>query len=118
MHVAKRLLFGTFLWVATACADGTASGTQPADAGMADATNGNEAERPDGWESASHARGAPADYDRLFEEGVVQRIDIVMDPASREAMLADMDELLDPLGSSGGLGTSSVRRVKAACTLT
>jgi hypothetical protein len=62
-----------------------------------------EMPRPDGWQDASHAKGSKPDYDRLFAEGRVQRIDIEMSAASKQMMDADLEKLLGA-APEGGFG--------------
>ena len=58
--------------------------------------------RPDGWERASHCKGEDPDYDRLFDDSKVQRVDITVSAANYQAT---MDDLEDILGSTvGGVG--------------
>lgn len=57
--------------------------------------------RPEGWTVASHCKGIDPEYDRLFPDDAVQRIDITISP---EAYQASMDNLEDILGGSGGGG--------------
>jgi spore coat protein H len=63
-----------------------------------------EAERPEGWDDASHGRGATADYARLFDGDEVRRIDIVMTPEVRQEMLDDMEGLIGKLGEGRPFG--------------
>ena len=57
--------------------------------------------RPAGWTVESHCKGIDADYDRIFPDDAVQRIDITIDP---EVYQASMDNLEEILGSAGGPG--------------
>ena len=63
-------------------------------------------DRPDGWQPASHERGATPDYDRVFAEDKVQRIDIEMTREARQMMLDDLEMLLGEMGATqpGGFG--------------
>ncbi|MBM4352406.1 MAG: cellulosomal protein [Deltaproteobacteria bacterium] len=54
--------------------------------------------------SLSHGKKAPDDYDRVFGEGVVHRIDLVIPQATYAAMLAELEERLGPPGGKGGKG--------------
>jgi hypothetical protein len=62
--------------------------------------------RPDGWQPASHERGATPDYARVFAEDKVHRIDIEMTREARKMMLDDLEMLLGPMGTTqmGGSG--------------
>ena len=62
--------------------------------------------RPDGWQPASHERGAEPAYARVFAEDRVHRIDITMTREARQTMLDDLEMLLGEMGAtrSGGSG--------------
>lgn len=57
--------------------------------------------RPESWTRESHCKGVAADYDYLFDETVVRRLDIRMDAATHDAMTEDLGTVL---GSSSGGG--------------
>jgi spore coat protein H len=87
----------------------------PAAAGAAGATPATPAmtvpaepaiARPDGWQAASHERGATPDYARVFAEDKVHRIDISMTREARQTMLDDLEMLLGEMGTTqpGGFG--------------
>ena len=61
--------------------------------------------RPDGWQTASHERGATPDYARVFAEDKVHRIDIEMTAEARQMMLDDLEMLLGPVGTTQQGGT-------------
>lgn len=52
-----------------------------------------------GWSEQTHLKGAEADYDLVFDDDRVMRLDLVFCAADREAMLEDLAELL---GDDGG----------------
>lgn len=58
--------------------------------------------RPDGWLSASHCKGEPPDYDLLFDDAVVHRLDIVIASETHDAMMADLEDILGSTGGPGG----------------
>jgi len=58
-------------------------------------------ERPEHWTRESHCKGEPADYDRLFDDDAVQRIDITIAAADADAMDDDLSEMLGPFGGGG-----------------
>lgn len=62
------------------------------------AGNTDGAELPAGWSEATHCKADP-DYDRLFDDAAVQRIDITIPADTHEAMMDDLEELL---GGQGG----------------
>ena len=51
-------------------------------------------ERPEGWGRETHCQGAEPNYDLLFDDSRVQRIDIVIDPEVHQAMMDDLEEKL------------------------
>ncbi len=50
----------------------------------------------------SHGKDAPDDYDRVFGDGVVHRIDLVIPQATYAAMLAELEERLGQASGTGG----------------
>ena len=109
MRTSISLLATALLLLAPACsADGsdddpTGDGDGDLDpiAALCDG-DGEDVERPGHWTRDSHCKGADPDYDRLFDDTVVHRIDIAIPAASHRAMLDDLDQLL--AGSGGGPG--------------
>jgi spore coat protein CotH len=65
-----------------------------------------ELTRPEGWGALSHCKGAEPDYERLFADDVVHRIDIVITAEDFAAMSANLDELLAGMGGPPGPDTS------------
>jgi hypothetical protein len=63
-----------------------------------------ELERPEHWTRASHCKGEPADYPRLFDDTKVQRIDIRIDAADAAAAYDDLTALLGPFGGDMTMG--------------
>ena len=61
----------------------------------------SETLRPSFWEKSSHCKGEPANYDLLFDDTVVHRMDITISADNYAATMADLSSLL---GSSSGLG--------------
>ena len=60
--------------------------------------------RPDGWGLASHCSGVEADYERLFDDTVVHRIDIELSAEDHAATMDDLDEILGGGGAPPGPG--------------
>lgn len=56
-------------------------------------------QRPNSWTVASHCKGQDPDYDLLFDDTVVHRLDITVTAEDYAATMTDLDSLL---GSSGG----------------
>lgn len=55
--------------------------------------------RPAGWGELSHCKGVAPDYDLLFDDSVVHRIDITVSASDYQAA---QDDLADLLGGGGG----------------
>ena len=72
--------------------------------GVAGLCEGDDADttRPTHWTVASHCKGAEPDYDLLFDDSVVHRIDITISDVNYAATMADLDELLGGGGGPGG----------------
>ena len=76
----------------------------------ADADADDEIVRPDGWSEVTHDKSADPDYDVVFPQDEVNRIDIVIDPADWQAMLDDMTSLYGEAGTrAGGMGGGRMR---------
>lgn len=102
-----RRLCWLFVLVVCACADDDAERTEQADVAReqaAEKVSSDGPKRPEGWEEASHGRGADADYERLFEGDVVHRIDIKMSADARRQQLDNMEELVGKLGEGRSFG--------------
>ena len=54
---------------------------------------------PDGWSEATHGPDAEPDYATVFDQEVVQRIDIAIEPEDWGAMLEQMARWFGPYGS-------------------
>ena len=52
----------------------------------------NQYERPQGWQEATHSKTARPDYDVVFPQDEVKRMDIVIEPEYWQAMLDDMTD--------------------------
>ncbi len=60
--------------------------------------------RPEGWERASHCSGIDPNYDRLFNDEVVHRFDIVVDADFYRETMDDLEDKLSGGGPGGGPG--------------
>jgi spore coat protein H len=62
-------------------------------------------EQPEGWTEDSHSNDVPANHDRVFAQGVVQRLDITIGADGWAAMRDDLDQLIgseiEPPGPPG-----------------
>ena len=56
-------------------------------------TDTDEIARPDGWTEDTHDKSADPDYDTVFPDDEVNRLDITISAENWEAMMADMTEL-------------------------
>ncbi|MBN2389841.1 MAG: CotH kinase family protein [Anaerolineae bacterium] len=66
--------------------------------------------RPDGWSEATHAKSADPNYDVVFPQDEVNRIDIVIEPENWQAMLDDMASLYGEPGTrTGEMGDRPMR---------
>ncbi len=73
-----------------------------------DTTTGPDSDQTDSlvltdWTETTHGNSGGPDYDEVFSDGVVRRVDIVIDPANWQAMLDDMTANYGAFGS-GGMG--------------
>ena len=76
-------------------------GAPPADTGASDASPPDEpTQRPASWTAATHEKGAP-NYDLLFDDTRVHRIDLTMSADDWRAIQADLDERIGPFGEPG-----------------
>ncbi len=60
--------------------------------------------RPIGWSDETHGKTASPNYDIVFQEESVLRLDLVIDSENWQAMLADMTEIYGEFGSTGQPG--------------
>ncbi|MFD2916155.1 CotH kinase family protein [Psychroserpens luteus] len=60
------------------------------------------------WTTATHSNDADPDFDEVFEDNAVKRLDIVITEARWQSMLDDMTSLYGTFGSGGGPGVGSV----------
>lgn len=63
--------------------------------------------RPDGWDFSSHDKNAQPDYNTLFPDNTVSRIDITISDSAWNAILADMTSMSGSFGASGTMGNGS-----------
>jgi len=112
--VAVGLLVAALSLSAAACSS-VAQAAQSADAQDQDATssqagtvqvsaNDPEVDHPDNWNEASHGNSAEPDYETVFPQDEVNRLDITISPENWQAMLDDMTELYGQQGTGNGMG--------------
>ena len=56
------------------------------------------------WTDATHAKGSDPDFDEVFDNNAVKRLDFVISEERWEAMLDDMENTYGSFGSGGGGG--------------
>ena len=54
------------------------------------------------WTTETHSKDADPNFDEVFEDNAVKRIDIVITEARWQSMLDDMTDLYGTFGRSGG----------------
>jgi hypothetical protein len=64
----------------------------------------DDIERPEGWTEETHGKDADPNYDVVFPQDEVNRIDVIIDPDDWQAMLDDMTELYGEQGTQAGRG--------------
>ena len=57
-----------------------------------------------GWSDGTHSRNAVPDYDRVFAQDVVKRLDIRVTSADWQRLVDDMTQLAGPFGRGRGAG--------------
>ena len=62
-----------------------------------------EFETPD-WTEATHSKDADPDFDEVFDDSAVKRLDFVISEERWEGMLTDMENTYGSFGSGGGGG--------------
>ncbi|MBN1600437.1 MAG: CotH kinase family protein [Chitinispirillaceae bacterium] len=68
-----------------------------------DTTAKKSTERPEGWEYYSHDKDAKVDYNTLFPDNKVNRIDITISDSAWKVLMDDMSSMSGSFGS-GGMG--------------
>jgi len=56
-------------------------------------------DRPEGWTEVTHGNNASPNYDVVYAQDVVKRIDLIIDPADWQAMLDDRTAAYGPFNS-------------------
>lgn len=70
-------------------------------------TSSDELTRPDGWTDETHGDNVEPDYETVFPQDEVNRIDIIISEENWETMLADMTDLLGEFGQGSGRGNNA-----------
>jgi len=78
--------------------------TQGADAQTQESTVTPTTGYTDGWAEDSHSNKSEPDYETVFPQDEVNRIDITIEPENWEIMMADMTELMGEFGEGQGMG--------------
>jgi len=61
-------------------------------------------DRPDGWAEETHGNTAAANYDVVFDQHAVKRIDLIFAPWDWQVMINDITELCGGFGMGSGMG--------------
>ncbi|MDY6873797.1 MAG: CotH kinase family protein [Chloroflexota bacterium] len=64
----------------------------------------DETERPEGWTEETHGDEVDPNFDVVFPQDKVNRLDLTISAENWDAMLADMTELYGEFGQGGGMG--------------
>jgi spore coat protein CotH len=75
---------------------------EPISTESANAETYGETTRPEDWSDDSHGDGAEPDYETVFPQDEVNRIDIEISPENWETLLTDMTDLMGEFGQGGG----------------
>lgn len=67
------------------------------------------AETPEGWSEETHGKDADPDYETVFPQDEVNRIDITIEPENWELMMADMTENYGEFGTGRGMGMGNAQ---------
>ncbi|MCP4107032.1 MAG: hypothetical protein GY749_16090 [Desulfobacteraceae bacterium] len=63
-----------------------------------------DTQRPEGWTEETHKDTGNANYDVVFAQDKVMRIDLTIDPDDWQDMLDDMTDIYGEFGSGGSMG--------------
>jgi hypothetical protein len=86
---------------------GTATTVVDTDVSATDVASDEDAEdivRPDGWRDETHSKSAEPNYDVVFPDDEVNRIDITISAENWQLMMDDMTELYGEQGTGVGVG--------------
>jgi len=70
----------------------------------AQAQDGDDPVRPDGWDEYSHGKDTDPDYSVVFPDAAVNSLTITISPETWQAMLDDMTNLYGEFGSQSQMG--------------
>jgi hypothetical protein len=66
---------------------------------LSENSSSSETERPEGWSDETHGDSAEPNYEMVFPDDEVRRIDVIIDPADWEEMMADMTDIYGEFGT-------------------
>jgi len=104
MKYLKTLFLSTFLALAFSCANDNTfneSADEEDDVDIVVTTDDADFEATD-WTTETHSNDVDGDFDEVFEDGTVKRLDIVITEDRWDTMLDDMTNLYGTFGSRGG----------------
>jgi len=100
----KKLLYlfviTSTLLVMSGCASLAQSDIQNGSSSTEAEATDTDINRPEGWTDATHGDEAAPDYETVFPQDAVNRIDITISAENWEAMMADMTDLYGDFGQS------------------
>ncbi len=89
---------GIIAFTSISCSDDDLNNTTTTDESVIDDTDFE----PTDWTSDTHSKDADPNFDEVFEDNAVKRLDIVITEARWQSMLDNMTDLYGPFGGSGG----------------
>ena len=102
LHFIKSILLFSLLTLIS-CSDGNlSSGSNDTEITIVEYDDTDF--EPTDWTEATHSNDVDPNYDEVFEDNTVKRIDIVVDSERWEAMLSDMYNLYGSFGTSSRPG--------------
>ncbi|MBG0770141.1 MAG: CotH kinase family protein [Anaerolineaceae bacterium] len=102
----KKLLYLLVILSTLLAMSGCSNLTQPDSQTSANSTDSESTDtgttHPEGWAETSHGDDVDPDYETVFPQDEVNRIDIIISEENWDAMLADMTSLYGEFGKSSG----------------
>ena len=113
MKISKNgLLLISLIITCSACSESASdsyadessdAGPDASDHEQDQADSGSPVERPDGWTLSTHSKDGGPDYETVFPQNNVNRIDLIFEQETWEAMLADATDKLGEFAASYGI---------------
>ena len=97
------LIFSASLLTFNACSDDSATDTEEEEVIEEEEVVVDDADfEATDWTEATHSKAADPNFDEIFEDNAVKRIDIVITEDRWQSMMTDMTSLYGAFGSGGG----------------